>query len=131
MKNIFYCGLVFIAVCGHGTPSFAAKINCKTFSQEVDNYKSEASKKQKQLESLESQLQSGAKVINDYNKQCRAASSPNCNPAMFNMVSGQMNMMTGQKQKLQIEIIDAKTKQDEASKNLKMCKSVKLQKTVL
>ncbi|WP_413288801.1 hypothetical protein [Bdellovibrio sp. HCB337] len=131
MKLFLFVGFFVFGLSLQGSTAFAAKINCDRFSQDAKRYNSEVSQKQKQLTGLEEQLQSGTKAINDYNKNCRAASAPNCNPVMYNMISGQMTNVAGQKQKIQGEILTAKERQGEALQNLKSCKAVKLQKTVL
>lgn len=109
----------------------AAQMNCKKFSNEADELGSSTLKKHKQLVSIEKQIKANSKAIDDYNKNCRETSGSNCNPTMFNIISGQMTELTGRQQQLQIEIMDSKTKQVEAVKHLKMCKSIKLKNSVL
>ena len=131
MKNKFLVSLGFLFTLGMTNLTHAAQINCEKFSTKADELNSSTLKKHKQLVSTEKQIQANSKAIDDYNKNCRGTSSSNCNPTMFNIISGQMTELTGRRQQLQIEIMDSKTKQVEAVKHLKMCKSVKLKNSVL
>jgi len=131
MKNKFLVSIGFIFALGISDITLAVQMNCKKFSSEANELSSSTLKKSNQLASIEKQIQSNSKAIDDYNKNCRVTSGPSCNPTMYDIISGQMTELTGRRQQLQIEIADSKTKQVEATKHLKMCKAVKIKGSTL
>lgn len=121
MFGVLVKGFIFIFVTSIVNPSWSITIKCTDFDKEAEQLKVAVDKKQKELSKIEEQLNANHSAIKNFNKNCRAASSPQCNPMVYNMISGQSVVLIGKQQSFTNIIRALESKREDALEKKRSC----------